>query len=212
MKTSNKLFVICTIYVPIMVIALLYPQIHDFYTYSVPLNDFTIDRWMYSQPDYLSSIQNKDGTACFTAPSKHLFCYRNPRMSENSGVSYITSDVGIDGELHFERIDNDDSYFTMKKITRIHDDTAKITFADKGYSEISNKFEFTTIVQKYDTFIAECSNSEGTSADLVQYLGVTVIDGVDYFVTWHTLVSSEKGIACDYPQIIKYSFGHDFGI
>ena len=89
MKTSNKLFVICTIYVPIMLIALLYPQIHDFYTYSVPLNDFAIERWMYSQPDYLSSIQNKEDTTCFTAPSKHLFCYGKPRMYENGGTSFI---------------------------------------------------------------------------------------------------------------------------
>lgn len=223
MKTNNILFAICTIYVPVMLIALVYPQIHDFYTYSVPLNDFTIERWMYSQSGYLSSIQNKEGTSCFTAPSGHFFCYAKPRMFEdgNGGVTYVTSDVGIDGELHFERTDVGKSYFTMKNITRINEDTARITFADKDYTvgnadrivyKISAKFEFTATVKKYDTFITNCSNFEGTSANLVQYLGTKTIDGVDYFVTWHTLVSSEKGIACDYPQIIKVSLNHDFGI
>ena len=67
-------------------------------------------------------------------------------------------------------------------------------------------------MQKFRTFITNCSNYEGTSANLIQYLEVTTIDGVDYFMTWHTLVSSETGIACDYPHIIKASLKHDFEI
>lgn len=224
MKTSDKLFVISTIYLPIMLIAMFYPQIHDFYTYSVPLNDFVIDKWAYAtNPEIFSKIQNEDGSTCFTTPLKHLFCYGAPRMfqSGTGGVSYVTSSIGIDGELHFERTDNEKSYFTMKNISRINGDTAKITFADKNYRmgnkdrtkyHIADKFEFATIVKKYDTFITNCDNYEGTDANLVQYLGIKTIDGVDYFVTWHTLVSSEKGIACDYPQIIKASLNHDFGI
>ena len=222
MKTSNKLFVICSVYVPVMLIALLYSQIHDFYTYSAPLNKFVVERMAYSDdPDIFSKTQNKEGSSCFTTPSKNIFCYEKPRMYENSGVSYVRSATGIDGELHFDRTDNDSSYFTMKKITRINGDTAEITFADKNYRignkdrvdyEITDKFEFTATVQKYDTFITHCSNSEGTTANLVQYLGVTTIEDADYFMTWHTLVTSENGIDCDYPQIIKASMNHDFGI
>lgn len=222
METTNKLFVICTIYVPIMMIALLYPQIYDFYTYSVPLNKFVVERGIYStDSDIFSKIQNKEDSSCFTSPSKNFFCYEKPRMYEKGGISYVSSATGIDGELHLERTDNDDSYFTMKKITRIHGDTANITFADKNYTrgnnervnyKITDKFEFTVTVQKYDTFITNCSNYDGTRADLVQYLGVTTIEGVDYFMTWHTLVSSEQGISCDYPQIIKASLKHNFGI
>ena len=37
------------------------------------------------------------------------------------------------------------------------------------------------------------------------------IDGVDYFLTWHMLAHSEKGVACDYPQIIQHSLNHNFG-
>ena len=51
------------------------------------------------------------------------------------GVSYMCSAARIDGKLHFEQVDgHDSSYFTMKKITRIHGYTASITFADKDYS------------------------------------------------------------------------------
>ena len=224
MKTGNKLFVISTIYVPIMLILMFYPQIHDFYTYSVPLNNFIVEREVYSDDsEIFSKTQNKEDSQCFVPPSKNLFCYEKPRMYERTGVSYVRSATGIDGELHLERTDNEDSYFTMKNITpHIHGgDTADITFADKDYRrgsservdyEITDKFEFITTVEKYDTFITTCSNYEGTSADLVQYLGITTIDGVDYFMTWHTLISSDKGIPCDYPQIIKASLKHDFGI
>ena len=138
------------------------------------------------------------------------------------GVSYVSSAARIDGKLHFEQVDGDEGpYLTMKKITRIQGDTASMTFADKNYSRggnngtaayaITDKFEFSVTVQKYDTFIAACSNYQGTAAHLVQYLGVTTIDGVDYFMTWHTIVASEKGIACDYPEIIRASLRHNFG-
>jgi len=78
--------------------------------------------------------------------------------------------------------------------------------------EITDEFEFSAIIEKFDTFIAKCNNSEGTSVTIVQYLGITTIGDTEYFVTWHTIANSESGIACDYPQIIQYSFGHDFGI
>jgi hypothetical protein len=34
----------------------------------------------------------------------------------------------------------------------------------------------------------------------------------DYVATWHIGANSERGITCKYPQVIQYSFGHDFGI
>ena len=221
MNSANKLFIISTIYVPLMLILMFYPQIHDFYTYSAPLNHFVVERGVYSDdPEIFSKTQSKEGTTCFTT-SENLFCYEKPRMYERTGISYVRSAEGIDGELHLERTDNENSYFTMKKIVPVHGDTAQITFADKDYRrgnsertdyEITDKFEFTVTVEKYDTFITTCSNYEGTSADLVQYLGITTIDDIEYFMTWHTLISSDRGISCDYPQIIKTSLRHDFGI
>ena len=142
---------------------------------------------------------------------------------------YVREESGIDGEMHFELIGNEKSYFTMKNISKAKenddnnndDDSAIITFADKNYRvgnadrvdyEITEKFEFTAVVKKYDTFITNCNNYEGTSANVVQYLGIQNIDGADYFVTWHTLITSEEGFNCDYPQIIQASLKHDFGI
>ncbi len=94
-----------------------------------------------------------------------------------------------------------------------------ITFADNNYRvgnmerttyEITDKFEFDAIVEKFDSFIAKCNNYEGTLVTIVQYLGVDTLDGIDYFLTWHTLAESEQGISCNYPQIIQFSLDYNF--
>lgn len=205
-----------------MMILLFYPQIDYFYTYSVPLNKMTVVENAYSDdPEIFQKTRDKEDSACFTTPSANLFCYEKPRMYETTGVSYVRGETGIDGELHFDPIDVGVGYFTMKNMTKVNEDTALITFSDNDYRvgneertkyEIKDKFEFTAVVEKYDTFITNCNNFEGTSANLVQYLGITTIDGIDYFMTWHTLVKSENGIRCDYPQVIQVSLKHDFGL
>ncbi len=143
-------------------------------------------------------------------------------MHGEDGVSYLFSNTTkISGELHFDNIHTEDFYFTIKNITQINADTALITLADKDYRvggdqgiiyEIKEDFEYSTTIEKFDSFIAKCNNYEGSSVTIVQYLGITTIDDVDYFMTWHTTADSESGVTCDYPQIIKHSFGHDFGL
>jgi len=188
-----------------------------------PLDKFTLfEDPLFTDPDKFVEISEKKDSKCFTTPSMNYFCYAKPRMYESGiGVSWLISDTTkISGELHFDNVNVGPSYFTMKNMTLIKGDTAKITFADKDYRvgnststlyEITNDFEFTTIIEKFDTFIAKCDNYEGTSVTVVQYLGITTIDGVDYFMTWHLNAHSEDGIACDYPQIIQNSFDNDFG-
>ncbi len=221
MNDSNKLFVICAIYVPIMMILLFYPQINDFYTYSVPLNSFVVEpNFSFGEDRIQKTYQDKD-SQCFTTLNNNLFCYEKPRFhGETLLISYVIGTNGIDGEMHLEPIDMGVSYFTMKNMTRISGDTAMITFADNNYRvgnkdrtiyEITDKFEFDTIIEKFDTFIAKCNNYEGTSVTIVQYLGVDTIDGQDYFLTWHMLAQSEKGVTCDYPEIIQHSLKHNFG-
>ena len=34
---------------------------------------------------------------------------------------------------------------------------------------------------------------------------------MDYFVTWHTVITSEQGLVCKYPKIIQHSLKHIFG-
>ena len=205
-----------------MVVLLIYPQIDYFYTYYVPLNKVTVVHHAYSDdPDIFQKTRDKEDSTCFITPSANLFCFEKPRMYEKIGVSYVRGETGIDGELHFDPIDADNGYFTMKNMTTVNGDTVLITFSDNDYRvgneerikyEIKDKFEFTAVLEKYDTFITNCNNYEGTSANLVQYLGITTIYGKDYFMTWHTLVKSENGIRCDYPQIIQASLKHNFGI
>ena len=164
MKDSNKLFVISTIYVPIMMILLFYPQIQDFYTYSVPLNNLVV--WasdVVPDLDEFKKIHETIESTCFTTPSMNYFCYEKPRFSDSSheGISVVRSNTtGTFGELHAEPVDRGFSYFTMKNMTQINDDTARITFGDRdGYvkNRISKVviFEFSKVVEKLDTFVSD---------------------------------------------------------
>lgn len=225
MKTSDKLFVISTIYLPIMLILLFYTPIQNFYEYDVPLNKSVVvanfEVWM--EPDIFEKTKQDKDSTCYVNPHGNIFCYKKPILTEQNihMASTIIGNNNINGEIHFDRVGFDAGYFTMKNITKIADDRALITFADKNYRignkdrttyHIADKFEFSAVVKKFDTFITHCGNYEGTGATLVQYLGIVTIDGIDYFATWHTVVTSEQGIKCKYPEIIQHSLKHDFGI
>jgi hypothetical protein len=220
MNSVNILFVISCIFIPLLLISINYDSISDFYSYSVPLNSLVIDLYSFSDdPDAFQKTLEKNDSSCFTTDFGNFFCYAKPRIYENSAISYIRSSSGIQGELHFDPIDVGVSYFTMKNMTLISEDTALVTFADKDYRvgnkdrttyEITEKFEFSAVIKKFDTFIAKCNNYEGTSVTVVQYLGIITLEDVDYFATWHTPANSENGIKCSYPEIIQYSLEHNF--
>ncbi len=221
MNNVNKLFVISTILVPLLLISLNYTTIRNFYVYSVPLNNLTIEHETYSDdPMTFQKTYEKEDSQCFTTPSMNRFCYEKPRMYEKNGISYVIGNNGISGELHFDPTDKGVSYFTIKNMTLIKGDTALITFADKNYHignetttkyEINDEFEYSITIEKFDTFISHCYNYEGTVVEVVQYLGITTIENVDYFMTWHVPAVSKQGVKCDYPEIIKYSLKHHFG-
>lgn len=219
MNNVNILFVISTIFVPLLLISMSYESIEDFYTYSVPLNSLVMSDHADIVKNFQKMYDYKD-SECFTTSNGNLFCYSNPLIEDGPRATIVLSENGFDGEIHFDPVDSGTSYFTMKNMTRISDDSAMIIFADNNYRvgnkdrttyEITDKFEFDAIVEKFDSFIAKCNNYEGTSVTIVQYLGVDTIDGVDYFLTWHTLADSEQGVICDYPQIIQHSLKHNFG-
>jgi hypothetical protein len=224
MNGVNSIFVISCIFVPLLLISINYESISDFYLYSVPLNKMVL--WedpFFNDPDKFVETSETKGSTCFTTPSMNHFCYAKPRIYEDGipRTSYVIGENGISGELHFDSINAGEFYFTMKGMSVVKGDTVIITFADNDYRvgnmditnyEIIDEFEFSTVIKKFDMFIAKCDNYDGTSVTIVQYLGITTIDDADYFVTWHTRADSESGITCDYPQIIQHSFGHDFGI
>jgi hypothetical protein len=221
MKSVNVLFVISTILVPLLLISLNYGAISDYYSYSVPLNSLVVDTHTFTDdPDIFHKTLNKKYSTCFTTLNGNFFCYEYPRVYEDSAISYVRGISGIDGELHFVPIERGVSYFTMKNMTLISGDTALVIFADKDYRvgnkdrttyEITEKFEFSAVIKKFDTFVAKCNDYEGTSVTVVQYLGVITLDGLDYFATWHTPAHSDAGVKCNYPEVIQYSLNHNFG-
>lgn len=217
MNSVDKLFVLSVILIPILLISLNYGTMHDFYTYSMPLNNLKVIRDEYGLESF-KVIQSKEGSVCFTTPEQNYFCYTKPRMHDNVAISYVAGSNGVQGEMHFDPVNTGIFYFTIKNMTKISGDEAKITLADKdlwiGNKETTKykitKFEYSATIRKFDTFISHCENYAGTDVLIIQYLGTTIINGTDYFITWHTNANSTNGITCDYPQVVKYSFGHHF--
>jgi len=222
--STSKIFVICAIYLPLLLIGISYHQISDFYAYSVPLNHAKIipNFPQTNQNQFQQVYQEKDST-CITTPSQNQYCYKKPKLLEGQDRDHLSSiivgDNGINGEIHFDKVGLDGGIFTIKNMSRINDNSALFTFADKDYRignkdrttyEITEKFEFDTVVKKFDSFITHCGNFDGSAATIVQYLGVTNIDGVDYFVTWHTVITSQDNFQCKYPELIQQSLKHEF--
>ncbi|AFS80707.1 hypothetical protein NKOR_04085 [Candidatus Nitrosopumilus koreensis AR1] len=216
---TNLLLALSVVVVGIILISINYESISNFYTYSVPLKDYTVSKYSDISKTFQGMLD--DDSECFTTLNGNLFCYLNPvRFNDDgSSASFVKGENGIEGEIHFDPVDVGATYFLMLDMTLVSDNKAMITFADKDYRignsqetfyEVDDKFEFSATVEKFDTFISHCSNYEGTKITIVQYLGIREINGNDYFLTWHTSADSEQGIACDYPQIIQHSLDYNF--
>lgn len=223
MNDVNTLFVISTIFVPLLLVSLNYSALEDYYAYSVPLNSMKLWSDFQDSPEKFQKTKDLKNSKCLTTPSMNEFCYPIPKISDKLWTAWLVgNDTGFDGgEMHFDNVNTGTFYFTMKTMTQIKENMALMTFADNDYRvgnstrtvyEITDKFELVVALEKFDTFIAKCNNYEGTSITIVQYLGIETIDDNDYFVTWHTGADLEKPITCDYPEIIQYSLEYDFGI
>jgi len=223
MNNVNILFVISTIFVPLLLLSLNYPAIETFYEYSVPLNNAVIIQNFFTTPNEFQEVHDEKDSICYATPSMNQYCYKKPKIYDEQNADHLSSviigDNGINGELHFDRVGLEGGIFTIKNMALIDEDSALITFADMDYRignkdrttyEIIEDFEFTTTIKKYDSFITHCGNFEGTGATIVQYLGVTTIDDIDYFLTWHTVIIPEDRFQCKYPEIIQYSLKHNF--
>jgi hypothetical protein len=206
-----------------MMLMLFSSQIQEFYTYSVPIKKGVIVPNFGLYGDGFAEIQAQEDSTCFTTPQHNEFCYTKPDTHEGQHTdhmtSYIVGDNGLNGELHFDQVGLEDGIFTIKNIEFVNQDSALFTFADKDYRignkdrvtyEILEDFEFTTLVQKYDSFITHCGNFTGQAATINQFLGVTTIYDADYYLTWHTVIEFEDAIPCKYPELIQYSLKQTF--
>lgn len=185
------------------------------------LNTITVESEVYSNdPDIFQRTSQKEDATCYTSPNNNRFCYEKPPwIRDEFGVSFVIGGNGVQGELHFDPVTKGVNYFTIKNMTYINENTAAITLADKDYSiggrngtiySIEQDFEYFAVIEKFDSFISHCHNYEGTVVTIVQYLGITTINGTNYFMTWHAPARSETGVPCDYPEVIQYSLKHNF--
>ena len=217
---NNFLFIFSASIVFVILIAINYDTIDDFYKFSIPLNSLELSRDFQDTPEQFEKTKSLENSTCFTTPSMNEFCYEKPRIHDKIVTSWLVgNDVGFDGgEIHFDKVNPGTSYFTMQNIREIEDDSVLITFGDRegqvtgSFFTSSEDFEFTATVNKFDTFVSHCNKEDGTNVLVIQYLGMQTIDDVDFFVTWHTSVDLQTPIACEYPEIIQHSMSHNFGI
>ena len=195
----------------------------DYIYFQEPLNKATIIPNFPRTSNEFQNVHDEKDSTCYTTPSMNQYCYKKPKIHDEQNKDHLSSFIiannGINGEIHFDRIDLEGGMFTIKNMVLVDENTLLITFADKDYRignkdrtiyEIVEDFEFTATVKKYDSFITHCGNNDGSAATIVQYLGVTTIDDIDYFLTWHTVIRSEDGFTCKYPEIIQHSLNHNF--
>ena len=185
------------------------------------LESFTMDKVSFSDDrENFAKIKNLQDTSCYTSPNGNDFCYLPPRIDDRGfGISILYGKNGVDGEMHFDPISDGVKYFTMTDMKLLDENSALVTLEDKNYSysgiegtvHYVDEFEYSMILEPFDSFITHCHNDEGTQVMVVQYLGVKTIDGVDYFVTWHNVAHSDHGIPCIYPEIIQQSLEFNFG-
>ena len=183
-----------------------------------------IPNFPLSNPNEFQEVIQEQDSTCYTTPSMNKYCHKKPKIHDGQDKDHLSSiiigDNGINGEVHFDKVGLEGGIFTIKNMELIDENKAFFTFADKDYRignkdsttyEIIEEFEFDVVVEKYDSFITHCGNFDGSAATIVQYLGVENIDGADYFVTWHTVITSGDGFECKYPELIKKSLSHKFG-
>ena len=218
---GSKLLAISSVVVLLILLSLNYSEMHAAYTFGSALNKITVEPNFPLEEGTFEETRDSKDSLCFVTPNHNQYCYKKPRVfGEDTLVSTIVGDNRINGEMHLDPVDSGVHYFTMNGMTRIHGDTANIFFADKDYRignrdrttyEITEDFEYSAVIEKFDTFITHCGNFDGTGVTIVQYLGVITLDGMDYFATWHAVGSSEKGVPCKYPELIHHSLNHNFG-
>ena len=187
----------------------------DYIYFQEPLNKATIIPNFHPTANEFQNVRDGKDSTCHTTPSMNDYCYKKPNIRDEENKDHLSSFIvgnnGINGEIHFDRVDLDGGIFTIKNMDLIDDNTVLITFADKDYRMTNeDHFEFTTTVKKYDSFITHCGNNDGSAATIVQYLGVTTIDDMDYFLTWHAVITSEDGFTCKYPKLIQHSLNYNF--
>jgi len=195
----------------------------DYIYFQEPLNKATIIPNFPPTSNEFQNVRDEKDSTCYTTPSMNQYCYKKPKIREEQNKDHLSSFIvgnnGINGEIHFDRIGLEGGMFTIKNKVLVDENTLLITFADKDYRigsadrttyEITENFEFTTTVKKYDSFITHCGNFDGTGATIVQYIGTTTINDIDYIPTWHTVIVPEDRFQCKYPELIQYSLNHNF--
>ena len=221
---TNLLLAVSVFVVGIILLSINYAAINNFYTYSVPLSKAKIIPNFPPTENEFQNVRDMEGSTCYVTPSTNHYCYKKPEIRNEQNpdhlYSFIVGNNGINGEIHFDRVGKEGGIFTIKNVVVVDEHSALFTFADKDYRignadrttyEITEDFEFTAVIKKYDSFITNCGNFEGTGATIVQYLGTDIINGIDYFLTWHTVILPEDRFQCKYPEIIQYSLRHNFG-
>ena len=136
---------------------------------------------------------------------------------------------GVDGDVHYERVDSDKKYWaTLKdiKLRGYDDESIQVTFSGNGFetswttAEKQEKtygvpdFRIVTTINKGQEFVALCTDTVERRIHVLKYDGITEKDGIDYYSFWHksTTIPIEDLPKCQYPTIVQDSKSVDFDL
>lgn len=136
---------------------------------------------------------------------------------------------GIDGDVHYERVDSDKKYWATLKDIKLRGDGDKsiqVTFSGNGFetswttAEKQEKtyrvpdFRIVTTIHKDQEFVALCTDTDERRIHVLKYDGIVEKDGIDYYSFWHksTVIPIEDLPKCQYPTIIHDSKSVDFDL
>ncbi|WP_371503968.1 hypothetical protein [Nitrosopumilus adriaticus] len=153
-------------------------------------------------------------------------------------LNNIQYDMYRDSDTHYERVDRQEKYYgSMTDIQLVNggtedikiagDDAIRITF-DANYFQFGNMTEqipynpeFIAIINKNQTFIAQCNSFHIPNMDnvipakqihILKYIGITEKNDTDYFGFVHEAGYVSDEIDCKFPDMISHSLNIDFDI
>jgi len=179
MKTSDKLFVICCIYVPILLISISYESMYNYATYTAPIKN-SIDEY----PDFL-------GDAHYEEVPKGI----HPYYASITNISPQNDD-----SIDIDFAENDYQWSNGYKPIPDFSFTQNIKI-NQTFVVICHDFSNPLTREIFKNSTA----TDNPEVEVLKYLGpVAILDKIEYKF-YHAQRALQTDMPCNYPEIIEFS-------
>lgn len=214
MNNFNKLFVISTILVPVILLSLNYGTIQDFYSYSAPLYHIEFENIPELCDKKCSEKFKQQGYDCTKTKDVRYVCIPlidEKRIKEKQDYwdQLIPYSYGYLDLLYDQK---EVSLGLIKQIQIIDKNTVEVTFSTTGNSQFMNadmtddNYTKNKILTIGDTFIPRCHNQY---IKVYQLHDIEIREDVSFAIFTYRSGTSDID-TCEFPQILEHSFGVRF--